>query len=124
MARKKSRPEKVGALHRKAEKVPTERGKTGLKKLPPDAQKLKPHQAELEMQNEELRRARLELEEAKKKYEEFYEFAPIGYFTLDKKARIVDANLTGASLLGAERSSLRNESFSRFVLPEFLNHFH
>ena len=128
MARKKSRPEKVGALHRKAEKVPTERGKTGLKKQPPDAQKLihelKVHQGELEMKNEELRRAQLELEEAKTKYEESYDFAPVGYFTLDKKARIVEANLTGARLLGAERSSLKNEPFSLFVLPEFLNHFH
>lgn len=128
MARKKSRPEKVGALRRKAEKVLTERGKTGLKKLSPDAQKLiqelKVHQVELEMQNEKLRRAQLELEEARNKYEGLYDSAPIGYFTLDKKARIVEANLTGARLLGAERSSLRNEPFSRFVLPEFLDPFH
>lgn len=58
------------------------------------------------------------------KYADLYEFAPIGYFTLDQKGLIVEVNLTGAVLLGVERSSLIHKPFFRFVLPEFRHLFY
>jgi diguanylate cyclase (GGDEF)-like protein/PAS domain S-box-containing protein len=76
---------------------------------------LQVHQIELEMQNEELRRAQLALEESRDRYMDLYEFAPVGYFTLTSKALISEVNLTGATLLGAERKKLLQHGFARFV---------
>jgi len=79
---------------------------------------LRVHQIELEMQNEELRRSHLVLEETKDKYVDLYDFAPVGYFTFTREALIIEANLTGASLLGVERQKLINVRFRRFIVPE------
>ncbi len=73
------------------------------------------HQLELEMQNDDLRRAQLELEASHRNYLELYDFAPVGYFTLDQTGLIVQANLTSAALLGVTRSQLIHQSFSQFV---------
>src|SRR5258706_15511637 len=54
------------------------------------------HQIELEMQNAELQKARDELELALEKYTDLYDFAPLGYFSLDPSADILEVNLTGA----------------------------
>ena len=61
---------------------------------------LRVHQIELEMQNEELQRTQAEAEELHKKYEHFYDFSPVGYFTLNEKGKIFEVNLTGANQLG------------------------
>jgi signal transduction histidine kinase len=79
---------------------------------------LEVHQIELEMQNTELREARDELEAALEKYADLYDFAPVGYFTLDRDTTILAANLTGATLLGVERSLLIGRLFGLFVLEE------
>ncbi|UCF90183.1 MAG: PAS domain S-box protein [Desulfobacterales bacterium] len=81
------------------------------------AHELQVHQAELEMQNEELNRAQTELEQSRRRYYELYELAPVGYFTLDRKGLILEANLTAADLLGIERSGLTHEPFAKFVAP-------
>jgi hypothetical protein len=47
---------------------------------------LRVHQIELEMQAEELRRAYLALEESRDKYLDLYDFAPLGYLTLNEEA--------------------------------------
>ena len=79
---------------------------------------LQVYQIELEMQNEELRKAQVELEESRNRYYDLYDFAPIGYFTFDQKDLVLEVNLTGADLLGVERSSLMKMAFSRSVAPE------
>ncbi len=80
------------------------------------------HQIELEMQNEALQAARDEVESLLGKYTDLYDFAPVGYFSLDENGRILEANLTGASLLGVVRSQLVGQRLLRFVAPE--NHAH
>ncbi len=81
---------------------------------------LQVHQVELEMQNEELKRLQLESEASKTKYQDLYDFAPVGYFTLTRNGIIKEVNLTGAALLGMSRSELINLGFGHFVIPESL----
>ena len=84
---------------------------------------LQVHQIELEMQNEELRRVQAELAVSESKYRDLYEFAPIGYLTLDASGKILEANLTSASLLRTERTYLVNNRFQAYLdknyIPEF-----
>jgi signal transduction histidine kinase len=79
---------------------------------------LQVHQIELEMQNEELQIARNELEAGLAKYSELYDFAPVGYYTLNRAGVICECNLAGASLLGVARSALVKRRFAAFVLAE------
>src|SRR5687768_560905 len=71
-------------------------------------QELQIHHIELEMQNAELQEARNRMETLVEKYTDLYDFAPVGYFSLDEQGRILEVNLTGAALLGLERSRLIN----------------
>ena len=97
---------------------------TDVKKL---LHELQVHQIELEMQNEELRQAYETAETALKKYTMLYDFAPMGYFTLDSDGSICDLNFTGAEILGDKRVSLINSNFKLFVSenskPVFNNFF-
>jgi len=77
---------------------------------------LQVHQIELEMQNKELRQARDEVETALEKYTDLYDFAPVGYITLDCNGIVSAANLTAAGLLGIERSRLLGLCFGQFVV--------
>ena len=85
---------------------------------------LEVHQIELEMQNEELKQAREGLEAQFEKYSDLYNFAPVGYFTLDEDGIIREANLTGAKLLGYDRSRLAGTPFSSFLTGESHRAFH
>src|SRR5271166_5104023 len=78
-------------------------------------QELQIHQIELEIQNEQLEHARAETEGALERYTDLYDFAPLGYFTLDRDGAIRQANLTGSRLLGVDRSRLVNRRFGLFV---------
>lgn len=87
---------------------------------------LQTHQIELEMQNRELREAQVKLEESRNRYADLYDFAPIGYVTLNTKGIITEINLTGARMLGLERARIINQPMIRWLEPEcrsaFLNH--
>ncbi|MDD5758940.1 MAG: response regulator [Desulfobulbaceae bacterium] len=76
---------------------------------------LQVHQIELELQNEELRQSRLEVEAGLQSYTELYDFAPVGYLTLDRAGTILQVNLPGASLLGVERARLAGRRLGVFV---------
>jgi PAS domain S-box-containing protein len=79
---------------------------------------LRVHQIELEMQNEELRRAQAELDAARARYFDLYDLAPVGYFTLNDQGRILEVNLTAATLLGVARDALVKQPLTRFILKE------
>jgi len=79
---------------------------------------LQVHQIELEMQNEELHQANETAEIALKKYTMLYDFAPMGYFTLDSDGSIFELNFTAAELLREKRFALVNSNFKLFVSEE------
>ncbi len=81
-------------------------------------------QSKLENQNKELLEAKLEFKKSYDSYSELYDFAPVGYYTLDGDGLILQVNLTGAALLGAERRQLIKEPFSGFIAEEDQDTFH
>ena len=130
VAKKKKLPEKNAAgtpdselsLRGGAEKqlARSPKSSSDLKGQFPEAliHELRVHQIELETQAEELRKSKITLEESRDKYLDLYEFAPLGYLTLTDKALITEVNLTGATLLGVERSKLVNARFRKFIAHE------
>ena len=117
-------PEPKQALRQRAEKKAREaaRPRKGPDALSPAEvrrlnHELQMHQIELEMQNEELRRVQSGLEATRSRYVDLYDFAPVAYFTISDEGLILEANLTAARLLGAERGRLIQQPLTRFILP-------
>jgi PAS domain S-box-containing protein len=78
---------------------------------------LQVHQVELDLQDEELRRSRAELEATLARQVQLYDFAPIGYVTIDRGTAVREANLTAASMLGSERDQLLGRTLDAFLDP-------
>jgi diguanylate cyclase (GGDEF)-like protein/PAS domain S-box-containing protein len=120
-----SKPDEV--LRARAEKFLAQTGPDPGTPSPTDVQKLvydlQLRQIELDMQNEELRRSQGETAAACAKYADLYDFAPIGYFTFDPQGIILEANLTGARLLGVEPGFLLHTPFVSHVAPAFRSEF-
>lgn len=76
---------------------------------------LQVHQVELEQQNEELRSAQTALAGAHDRYADLFEFAPVGYLTLDADGRVTEVNMTAANELGVDRPQLLGSPFERFI---------
>ena len=121
--RKRQRP-MLAELYRLAEaklriQQKSQRTKAEVPKTATEPQRLlhelEVHQIELELQNAELRQARDELEVALENYTDLYDFAPAGYFTLAAAGTIRQVNLTGAQLVGIERSRLVGRAFAQLV---------
>lgn len=70
---------------------------------------------ELEKQNQELRRAWIEENAALKRFADFYDFSPVGFFSLRPDGTIFQTNLTGARLLGDVRERLVGRHLQHFV---------
>ena len=85
---------------------------------------LQVHQIELELQNEELRKAQLELLRARDRYVDLYDFAPVGYVTMDDRGLIVEANLTATDMLGVARTKLVRRQLAEFVAAEDADSFY
>ena len=84
---------------------------------------LRVHQIELEMQNDELRRSQIQLEESRMRYADLYDFAPVGYLTLDGNGLVLEANLTIARQLGVERSRILGKPLSGYIVMSDRNAF-
>ncbi len=120
---KKNSPASAAELRSRAEiRLREQKTEEARPATEPDTQRLlhelQVHQVELEMQNEELMRAREEVEAALERYTDLYDFAPVGYFTLGRDGTIRQANFTGASLLGVERSRLVKRRFELLVAED------
>ena len=76
---------------------------------------LREHQHELERQNEELRRTQSELEASRNRYSDLYDFAPVGYWTLDRNGLILEVNLKGSELLGTHQEMLLKRPLHFYV---------
>jgi len=118
---------KGDSLRKRAEKILSQKPQD-VRKIPVEDIKrliheLDVYQIELDMQNDELRKAQAEIELSRAKYVDLYDFAPVGYFTLTATGKIEEVNLTGAKLLGVERTNLVNRDFRRFIAPEFMSLF-
>ncbi|MGO9414174.1 MAG: PAS domain S-box protein, partial [Syntrophobacteraceae bacterium] len=117
-------------LRRRAEKLSkarqTETGRSKTNDAERLCQELEIQQIELEMQNHELRNVLVQIEESRTRYSDLYDFAPVGYLTLDENGLVLEANLTFARQLGVERSCLVGSPLSVYiVLPdrnEFRSH--
>lgn len=79
---------------------------------------LKTHQIELEMQNEAMHRAQEELLIVNEEYSELYEFAPVGYITMDEKGIIKKANLTLSDMIDVPRAELINKELQQFFIED------
>jgi hypothetical protein len=73
------------------------------------------YKVELEMQNEELIKANKQAEIVAAKYLEWFDFAPIAYFSLSREGSIKQLNNVGATLLGNKQSILNDKLFGLFV---------
>ncbi len=83
-------------------------------------------QLDLEAKCQALSETLEELEESRNRYAALYDFAPVGYVTIDRKGCIQEINLTGASLIGLERFQLIGMPMYVFVVKSdlklFLDH--
>ncbi|MDO7851745.1 PAS domain-containing sensor histidine kinase [Hymenobacter convexus] len=80
-------------------------------------QELQVHQIELEMQYEELLLAQAEATTARAQYIDLYDFAPVGYCTLNAVGTIEQLNLCASRQLGTVRQRLVGRRFALFVAP-------
>jgi PAS domain-containing protein len=79
---------------------------------------LQVHQVEVELQDEEMRRSRAELETSLARQIQLYDFAPMGYFTVDRGTLLRELNRTGATLLGCESDAARGRPLESFLTPD------
>ena len=118
----KTSSEKFSALRKQAEALIAQSGKN-LKDIPiEDVRKMAheffTYQIELELQNEDLRQTQILLEQGRSRYMDLYDFAPVGYLTLNDKGIIIEANLTAAEMLGVGKRNLFNKRLSSFIVEE------
>lgn len=94
---------------------------------PPEVQRLvqelQVHQIELQMQYEQLLAAQAEAAASRTQYQNLYEFAPVGYCTIDEATTLLQLNLRTAQLLGGTRQQLLGRRLAlridREVRPQF-----
>ena len=79
---------------------------------------LQVHRIELELQNEELRNTQVQLQESLMEYSDLYDFAPVGYLTLNEGGLVLKANLAGAALFGVERRNLISKPLRPLIASE------
>jgi two-component system, sensor histidine kinase len=78
---------------------------------------LQVHQLEMELQNEELRRVQHLLEIEKSKYNNLFEYSPVGYILMDKNGFITEVNQTLCTFLDLPKQKIITENINTLVKP-------
>ena len=121
MINRTSAEERLAELRRQAE-ISSSKNASGTSRTPFEQDSLvhdlQVHQIELEMQNEELYNTQELLNESLEKYADLYNFAPVGYITLDRNGLILETNLTFSSQIDREKSRLLNTPLGFYVAAE------
>ncbi len=82
----------------------------------------------LQQKHNALLRAQKRIDVSQRDYEELYNFAPVGYCTLNSRGTVLQANQTLIELLKADKTPLIGSSFVQHVLKEdrasFYRHLH
>lgn len=79
---------------------------------------LQVHEVELELQNRGLRELQRTLEESRARYAELFDAAPVSCFTFDENGCVLEVNVAGAAMVGADRARLLGAPFSSLVRLE------
>ena len=129
MKNKGNTPSKASLLRKKAEaKLKGQQKEAEIPSSESDMLKLihelQVHQIEMEMINEELTQTKHLAEIAGEKYTTLFDFAPLGYFTLNSGGTIILLNLSAAQMLGKERQRLINKRFEQYLTPDTRIVFH
>ncbi|MBK8396377.1 MAG: PAS domain S-box protein [Leptospiraceae bacterium] len=81
-------------------------------------QELEINQIELDLQNEQLIFANERSEAAANKFAARYNFAPMGYFTIENDGTISELNISAAKLLNHEHKALLKSNFKIFITED------
>lgn len=84
---------------------------------------LEGHHVELERLRTDLLLAEEKARTANEKFNELYDYSPLGFFTLDQNGKIDGLNLNGAKMLVGDRSDLLQINFREFISSETLEIF-
>ena len=69
----------------------------------------------MQTETQELHETQQKLKESLALYENLYEHAPAGYFSIDERGRIFKINMAGCIMLGKQRTSILGKSFVSFL---------
>jgi len=70
------------------------------------------------LEQEKLKKTKQALLESSERYLDLYEFAPVGYLSIDNNGMVAEANWKARSLLGMKRKDLSKERFSRYIATQ------
>ncbi len=71
----------------------------------------------------EQKRAEQELLETYRIFEDFYEYAPVGYHSLNAEGFVIQVNATECEMFGREKQAMVGQNFREFVAPTSLEEF-
>ena len=69
----------------------------------------------MQTETQELHETQQKLKESLALYENLYEHAPAGYFSIDERGHIFKINMAGCIMLGKQRTSILGKSFVSFL---------
>ncbi len=87
-------------------------------------QELQSHQIVLKRHSLDMRKSQDRREEARNRYADLYDFAPVGYLTLDENGCILEINRTATLLLDQEHADAVGKPFARWLAPGEAGQFH
>jgi PAS domain S-box-containing protein len=73
--------------------------------------------SELERQNEALRHATEQIDLLREQFSDLYDYAPVGYVTVDDRSIVHRANLLAAAMLGVARGEIQGTRLLSYVRP-------